>query len=61
MPKAAVNGIEIHYEIEGRGDPVMLLVGLPGVGKGPTAATPLRSMRPTWPRPCGAWGVVRRT
>ena len=34
MPKAAVNGIEIHYEIEGRGDPVMLLIGLPGVGGG---------------------------
>ena len=34
MPEAAVNGVEIHYEVEGRGDPVMLLVGLPGVGRG---------------------------
>ncbi|MFH1103729.1 MAG: alpha/beta fold hydrolase [Actinomycetota bacterium] len=34
MPKAAVNGIQIHYEVAGSGIPVMLLVGLPGVGKG---------------------------
>ncbi|NQV06220.1 alpha/beta fold hydrolase [bacterium] len=34
MPKAAVNDIEIYYEVTGAGDPVMLLVGLPGVGKG---------------------------
>ena len=34
MPKATVNGIQIHYEVEGSGPPVMLLVGLPGVGKG---------------------------
>ena len=34
MPKASVNGIQIHYEVEGAGEPVMLLVGLPGVGKG---------------------------
>jgi aminoacrylate hydrolase len=34
MPQAAVDGINIHYEVEGTGDPVMLLVGLPGVGKG---------------------------
>lgn len=34
MPRAAVNGIEVHYELAGRGDPAMLLVGLPGVGRG---------------------------
>ena len=32
MPKAAVNDIEVHYDIHGRGDPVMLIVGLNGVG-----------------------------
>ncbi len=34
MPKAAVNDIEIHYEMQGEGDPVMLLTGLGGAGKG---------------------------
>ena len=34
MPKAVVNGIQIHYEVAGSGIPVMLLVGLPGVAKG---------------------------
>jgi aminoacrylate hydrolase len=34
MPRASVNGIEIHYHVSGQGEPVMLLVGLPGVGKG---------------------------
>lgn len=34
MPKAAVNGIEIYYETQGEGDPVMLLTGLGGAGKG---------------------------
>ncbi len=34
MPKAAVNSIEIHYETQGEGDPVMLLTGLGGAGVG---------------------------
>lgn len=34
MPTATVNGIEIYYDVQGRGDPVILLVGLPGVGGG---------------------------
>jgi aminoacrylate hydrolase len=34
MPKAAVNGIEIHYELQGKGDPVMLITGLGGSGWG---------------------------
>jgi aminoacrylate hydrolase len=34
VPTTAVNGIQIHYERTGDGDPVMLLVGLPGVGRG---------------------------
>ena len=34
MPRTRVNDIEIHYEIVGQGDPVLLLVGLPGVGAG---------------------------
>jgi aminoacrylate hydrolase len=41
MPNASVNGIQIHYEVEGAGDPVMLLVGLPGVGKGWGPQVPL--------------------
>lgn len=34
MPRAVVGDIEISYELHGSGDPVMLLVGLPGVGRG---------------------------
>lgn len=33
MARAHVNGIEIHYETHGSGDPVMLLTGLGGAGK----------------------------
>ncbi|MBI2881499.1 MAG: alpha/beta fold hydrolase [Candidatus Tectomicrobia bacterium] len=32
MPKVPVNGIEVYYEAHGRGDPVLLLTGLGGVG-----------------------------
>ncbi|MFQ5691929.1 MAG: alpha/beta fold hydrolase [Nitrospinota bacterium] len=32
MAKAAVNDIEVYYETHGRGDPVMLITGLGGVG-----------------------------
>lgn len=32
MSKAAVNGIEIYYEVSGKGDPVMLITGLGGAG-----------------------------
>lgn len=32
MPKVAVNDIEVYYEIHGQGEPVMLIVGLNGVG-----------------------------
>ncbi len=28
MPKLKVNGIEIHYEIQGKGDPLVLIMGL---------------------------------
>lgn len=34
MPVAAVDDIQIYYDVEGQGDPVALLVGLPGVGQG---------------------------
>lgn len=32
MPTVAVNDIEVYYEIHGRGDPLMLITGLGGVG-----------------------------
>jgi aminoacrylate hydrolase len=32
MPKARVNGVEIHYEAAGSGTPVMLVAGYGGVG-----------------------------
>ena len=34
MPEASVNGIQLHYEIHGEGDPVMLITGLGGSGTG---------------------------
>lgn len=34
MTTASVNGIEIFYEVHGSGDPVMLITGLGGVGRG---------------------------
>lgn len=33
MPTAAVNGIEIAYDVRGEGDPVMLITGLGGSGR----------------------------
>jgi aminoacrylate hydrolase len=33
VPEAHVNGIDIHYETQGSGDPVMLLTGLGGAGR----------------------------
>lgn len=41
MPKASVNGIELHYEIHGEGDPVMLITGLGGSGRGWGPQVPL--------------------
>ena len=32
MPKVSVNGIEVYYEVQGEGAPVMLIMGLSGVG-----------------------------
>ena len=33
MATAAVNGIEVYYEIHGNGDPAMLITGLGGIGE----------------------------
>jgi aminoacrylate hydrolase len=41
MPRAAVNGTEIHYETRGEGDPVLLLIGLSGIGRGWAEQIPL--------------------
>ncbi len=34
MPKIKVNDIDIHYEVHGEGDPLMLIYGLAGRGQG---------------------------
>ena len=34
MVQMAVNGIEVHVQMHGQGDPVLLLAGLSGVGRG---------------------------
>jgi aminoacrylate hydrolase len=43
MPKERVNGIDIYYDGYGQGDPVLLLAGLPGVGKAWAPQIPLFS------------------
>jgi len=34
MPKVAVNGINLFYEVEGKGEPLLLIYGLAGRGNG---------------------------
>ncbi len=43
MPKAAVNGIEVYYEDRGTGDPLMMIIGLSGAGRGWGPQIPLFS------------------
>jgi 3-oxoadipate enol-lactonase len=43
MPKAKVNGITLHYEIEGEGPPLLLIVGLGANRLGMAPAVPLLS------------------
>jgi 3-oxoadipate enol-lactonase len=43
MPKAKVNGITLHYEVEGEGPPLVLIMGLGGNRLGMAPAVPMLS------------------
>jgi 3-oxoadipate enol-lactonase len=43
MPKTTVNGITLHYEVEGEGPPLLLIMGLGGNRLGMAPAVPMLS------------------
>lgn len=45
MPKAFVNGIHIYYEVYGRGEPILLIMGLGGSALGWQSQIPTLSQR----------------